>query len=109
MYTFYSNVEIEDKNIEENIILTKDTILWRGSQFIFEDMEKNNHPLTSFIRYLGFILSEIYERGFEIEQSKVLDEEKFQNSLKLNLNKNFIDLRNILKISKEKYYIYVII
>jgi len=80
---------MDNEKVEEKIELTKDTILWRGSEYIFEDIEKTDHPLTSFIRYLGFFLSEIYEKEFEKVQSSVMDQEAYQNSIIYNENNSF--------------------
>jgi hypothetical protein len=39
-------------------------MLWKGSEFIFKDLEDVSHPINGFIRNLTFILSEVYEKEF---------------------------------------------
>ncbi len=39
-------------------------MLWKGSEFIFKDLEDINHPINCFIRNLNFILTEVYEKQF---------------------------------------------
>lgn len=79
---------MDSENFYEETELSKDTILWRGSEFIFDDIEKTNHPLTAFIRFLGFILSQAYEAEFEKALTSVMDHENFQNSIILNNENN---------------------
>jgi hypothetical protein len=75
--------EIEKENIlekeKEKEIITKEFIIWNGSEFIFEDIEKLDHPLNKFIKHLSFILSYIYEIEFEkIKNSYSLENEENQ-------------------------------
>lgn len=72
---------MESEKFHETAELSKDTILWRGSEFIFVDIEKTTHPLTAFIRFLSFILAQAYEIEFDKALLSALDHENFQNSI----------------------------
>lgn len=77
---------MHNEKLYETTEVSKETILWRGSEFIFEDIEKTDHPFTQFIRFLSFVLSQAYEIEFEKEILSAADHENFQNSLIHNDN-----------------------
>ena len=57
-------IENED-NIYNAVTLSKDEMLWKGSEFISDDLENHkNHILTKFIIYLSNCLSEDYSSEF---------------------------------------------
>lgn len=39
-------------------------MLWKGSEFVFKDIEDINHPIYGFIKNLTFILGEVYEKEY---------------------------------------------
>jgi hypothetical protein len=67
----------------KNVGLSKDEMLFKGSEFIFIDLENFNHPLYGFIRHLTFVLAEVYEKDYE----KIIDSlDKNSNLMKSSMD-----------------------
>lgn len=74
---YYSEKETDS----ETESLNKDKMLWKGSEYIFNDIEDASHPLNCFIKYMTYVIADVYEKEYQKISNNIDRSISYYNSI----------------------------